>query len=233
VRYAVVNRRYQMIRSDLRQRAGPEVQQAAMQALRNDHVSLQQKLQEVTVLSINLSEFNHLAGQASPDRAQNIKDALERVLRTAALENGGTLLEVSGNTWAAVFNVPILQTDHPARAITAALQAHRQWEIERLALPDQDPARQIELPMGICIGRSLVGYALIREDGRASHQFQAMGEAVELAVQLCHFAASDQILLCGQGAESLEEENKIEVFSSWYVPGLKTSVLTYIVYPTE
>jgi adenylate cyclase len=124
--------------------------------LERDPHLLEARSQEVTVLVSDLCGFTTLAERLGPDVTCGlIRDLLERLSARVA-EFGGVIVDYAGDGMLAMWNAPVPQADHAARACLAALAmademagVNRRWQ-DRTGGP-------LRLGVGINTGPALVG----------------------------------------------------------------------------
>jgi class 3 adenylate cyclase len=105
---------------------------------------------EVTVLFADLTGFTAFSERVSPSAAVSMLNAAFAAAVPVVLEEGGTIVQFSGDALMAIFNAPVRQCDHAHRAARAALRLQR--ETARQA--DADTPR---FRVGLNTGPALVG----------------------------------------------------------------------------
>ncbi|MFZ5481542.1 MAG: adenylate/guanylate cyclase domain-containing protein [Myxococcota bacterium] len=151
---------------------------------------------EVTVLFADLSGFTRYAEQVSAEAAVATLGTYLAELTGVALAGGGTLDKFMGDEVMVVFNAPVEQPDHAARALATARDmqlAMRLLNGERAAMGH--PA--LELSVGINSGEAAVGPVGAEE----RFQYTAIGDAVNVAKRLQGQARPGEILV---GARTME-----------------------------
>jgi adenylate cyclase len=124
--------------------------------LERDPHLLEARSQEVTVLMSDLRGFTTLSERLGPDVTCGlIRDLLERLSARVA-EFGGVIVDYAGDGMLAMWNAPVPQPDHAARACLAALAmgdempgVNERWR--------QKAGEPLRLGVGVNTGPALVG----------------------------------------------------------------------------
>ncbi len=143
--------------------------------------------QEVTVLFADLRGFTPLAESLPPDELINILNTYLSAIAETALAYEGTLDKFMGDGAMILFNAPVPQPDHVARAVQTALKMRQVIE-ELTVLPDD---KRLSLGIGIHTGEAVVGNIGSQE----LMNYTAIGDAVVLAKRLQENAEAGQILV--------------------------------------
>jgi class 3 adenylate cyclase len=139
---------------------------------------------EVTVLFADLTGFTAFSERVSPSAAVSMLNAAFAAAVPVVLEEGGTIVQFSGDALMAIFNAPVRQSDHAHRAARAALRMQR----ETAGLADADTPR---FRVGLNTGPALVGNV-----GSAElRNFTAIGDTTNLAARLQTFATPGTVVL--------------------------------------
>ena len=101
---------------------------------------------------------------------------------------GGTLLQVSGEGFLALFGAPVAQEDHARRAVLAALELR-----QRLRVPEalRGQPHGVAVRLGLHTGPVVVG-PLVHDPQRP---YTAVGDTLALATRLQQQAAPDTVLV--------------------------------------
>jgi adenylate cyclase len=124
--------------------------------LERDANLLEGRTDEVTVLFSDLRGFTSLSEKLGPHKTCHmLRDMMER-LTDRIVEHGGVIVDYAGDGILAMWNAPVKQADHAARACGAALamldelpELNARWSIEL--------AGTLVLGIGINTGEALVG----------------------------------------------------------------------------
>jgi class 3 adenylate cyclase len=143
--------------------------------------------QEVTILFVDLRSFTPLAESLPPDKLINILNRYLSAIAETAQAHEGTLDKFMGDGAMILFNAPLPQPDHVARAVRAALDIKA--VVEGLTVLPED--QRLSLSIGIHTGDAVVGNIGSRE----LMNYTAIGDTVVLAKRLQETAESGQILV--------------------------------------
>ncbi len=157
------------------------------------HPSLGGTRQEVTILFVDVRDFTPLAEALPPDELINILNTYLSIVADVALVHEGTLDKFMGDGAMVLFNAPLPQPDHAARAVRAALDI--QNAVQKLNLLANEPrlpaAARLSLAIGIHTGDAVVGNIGSKEQ----MNYTAIGDTVVLAKRLQENAPSGGILV--------------------------------------
>ncbi len=133
---------------------------------------------ELTILFSDIRGFTTMSEKMSPNEVVDLLNEYLGVMTDVILKHGGTIDKYEGDLIMAFFNAPIAQSDHPKRAVEAAIDM-------RLAL-DQLKAKwakegtrptNFEMGIGLNTGDAFVG--LIGSEKRIN--YTCIGDSVNLA----------------------------------------------------
>jgi len=127
---------------------------------------------EVSVFFCDIDDFKGLCLDTSPHTVLQLLELVLSQIYEAIADNGGTLLEFIGDEVLAVFNAPCHVANHPASAVTAALEAQ-----ERL---DGLPGLPVQIRCSVHKAQVLAGN--IGSPSRM--KYGALGDGVNLAARL-------------------------------------------------
>ncbi|GAA5174068.1 hypothetical protein GCM10023321_77100 [Pseudonocardia eucalypti] len=130
---------------------------------------------EVTALFADLRGFTTFSERVTPGEIVELLNRYFAAATKEVLAEGGTVVQFVGDAMMALFNAPVRQPDHPARAARAALAM--QDAIAALAADDPEAPR---FRVGVNTGAALVGNI----GGEQLRNFNAMGDAVNVAARL-------------------------------------------------
>lgn len=141
---------------------------------------------EVTSLFADLRGFTTFSERSSPAQIVDMLNQYFDVATRVVLAENGTVVQFVGDALMALFNAPARQPDHALRAARAALTIQR--EVDRIAAVRPDWPR---FRIGVNTGEALVGNI----GGEALRNFNAMGDAVNVAARLESQAAPGQVVI--------------------------------------
>ncbi len=143
------------------------------------------KRQEITVLYADVRGFTPVAESRPPDELVEILNGCLQLAADAIQAHGGTLDKFMGDGVIVLFNTPVPQPDHAARAVRAAVN------IVKAFREGATPERSFEVGIGTNSGRHGSGY--IGTWPEPIHT--AIGDAMNLAQRLQELAAPSEILI--------------------------------------
>lgn len=159
------------------------------QLLQNpEQVRLGGKLQPVTVFFADLQGFTSLSEQTEPETLLQLLNSYHTYMVRIVLQYGGTIDKFLGDGLMALFNTPVYQDDHIARAVKTALhiQDELHWFVQ-----DMPPEHRMLVNFGIHTGTAIVGN--VGSDNVMD--FTAVGDTVNVAARLQGAADNGQILV--------------------------------------
>jgi len=209
-RYSVETRQRRKVLQLLEQRVRPETAQAALRGVQKGTVSLEGRVQEVTLLIAGLRGYSELARLYPPEVVLQATEHLWNIFFTNALEQDGTVASQEGEQATVFFNAPLPQADHARRAVLSAVSARKELADYQRSLPAGHPQRRIDLSFGISTGKAIVG-----STGPAgSPKYTVMGKPVFMASQLAALGNPGQILMDGAAYEKIAGSVEAKVVRS-------------------
>ncbi len=165
--------------------AGPIVDQLMQNP---EQVRLGGTLQPVTVLFADLQGFTTLSENTEPETLLQLLNSYHTYMVRLILQYGGTIDKFLGDGVMALFNTPVHQDDHVARAVKTALhiQDELHWFVQDL--PDE---HRLLVNFGIHTGMAIVGNV----GSENVMDFTAVGDTVNVAARLQGVADDGQILV--------------------------------------
>jgi PAS domain S-box-containing protein len=153
-------------------------------------VHLGGETREISVVFADIRGYTSLAEHHSPAELVRILNSYLNILTEAIWKEEGTLTMFIGDALMAIFNAPLPQQDHAARAVRAAWAMRAALEHHSGALDRDQPA--VEYGIGVHTGLAVVGNI-----GAADRlqNYTAIGDAVNTAQRLQSHASANQILL--------------------------------------
>jgi len=157
--------------------------------------SLRSARRDVTVLFADIRDFTAFAEQHSPEQVVDVLNAYLDVMVQVLFEYQGTLDKFLGDGVLALFGTPLVQPDHPQRAVQVALDIQR-------AATNLNAQRQrrgqptLHIGIGINSGEAIVGN--IGSEKRM--EYTVIGDMVNVAQRLQALARGGEILI---GASTL------------------------------
>ncbi len=157
--------------------------------------SLRSGRRDVTVLFADIRDFTAFAEQHPPEQVVDVLNAYFDVMVHVLFAYQGTLDKFLGDGVLALFGAPLVQADHPQRAVQAALDMQR-------AAASLNATRQrrgqptLHIGIGINSGEAIVGN--IGSEKRM--EYTVIGDMVNVAQRLQALARGGEILI---GASTL------------------------------
>jgi PAS domain S-box-containing protein len=185
-------RRSQRQAREIQQLFGRYVHPAVVRQLLADPtaVRLGGETRQISVIFADIRNFTALAAQLSPDAVVRTLNHYLNILTAAIWEEEGTLTMFIGDALMAIFNAPLPQTDHAARAVRAAWAMRQALERANEQAPDGETPAQYGI--GVHTGLALVGN--IGASDRLQN-YTAIGDTVNIAQRLQANATANHILL--------------------------------------
>jgi class 3 adenylate cyclase len=147
---------------------------------------------DVSVLFVDLRGYTELSQSLQQDQIAVLLDLFYDECAEAIWEFDGLLNKTIGDAIMAVFNFPIRQPDHAARAVAAARDIQRRCQARHEALIGDHDANGGAIGVGIGIDSGTVSFG---EFGRAHRDLTAIGTVVNTAARAQTAAQSGQILV--------------------------------------
>jgi adenylate cyclase len=169
------------------------------QLLKNpDQVRLGGKLQPITVLFADLEGFTSLSEHTQPELLLQLLNSYHTFTVKIVLQYGGTIDKFLGDGLMALYNTPVLQDDHIARAVKTALHIQDELYWFNQKLPE---AHRMKINFGIHTGMAVVGNV----GSENLMDFTAVGDTVNVAARLQGLADDGQILVSAMVFESTQD----------------------------
>jgi class 3 adenylate cyclase len=136
----------------------------------------------ITCLFSDLAGFTSLSERLGPEQTVRLLNRyFDRVTEAIQSRGGGYLNKFLGDGIFCFFGAPVMQDDHPVRAILAAIECGR--EVRRMNAGEEGP-----LPGGVTLGIRVgiaTGEAMVGNCGSSQRMdYTAIGDSVNLAARL-------------------------------------------------
>jgi adenylate cyclase len=201
----------------------PYVPAALAERLRRDPraAELGGEQRNVSVLFADLQGFTAFSEHADPTDVITMLNAYWAVTVPVVVRDHGGLIErFAGDAVMVVFNATGDQTDHPRRAVAAALAM--QAAAEELAAGRTGWPR---FRAGVSTGRAVVGNV-----GTAEYRsFAAIGDTTNLAARLQGAAAPGQVVIGASTAEAIAGDAVLEALEPLQLKGKSEPVIAFAV----
>ena len=208
-----------------RQAEGPSLALAALLAdtTKTSLEALDGEHKQVTVLCGALAEAPTLAARLGPEAMHYLMHDVLALAQDTVQRYEGTLIQVSGEGFLALFGAPVAQEDHARRAVLAALELR-----QRLRVPDaiRGQPHGVEVRLGLHTGPVVVG-PLAYEPQRL---YTAAGDTLYLATRLQQQAAPDTCLVGAATYALVQDEVQGEVCEALCLDGSSTPGPVYAIH---
>lgn len=185
-------------------------------------VKLGGTLQEVTVMFADLEGFTSVSEYTPPEKLLSVLNSYHTQIVSIIQRNGGTVDKFIGDGVMALYNTPLSQADHPARAVRTAVHI-------RESLPEFyrqfEAVYQMRINFGIHTGMAVVGNVGTPQ----IMDFTAVGDTVNLAARLQDMSAQGEILISRATYERVADDIVARPVGYLDVKGRKEPVMAYAV----
>jgi len=192
--------------------------------LERDSKLLEVRTDEVTILVSDLRGFTAFSERLGPHRTcRMLRDMMER-LTERITEHGGVIVDYAGDGILAMWNAPVKQADHAARACRAGLAMLDELP-ELNARWNDDVAGSLALGIGINTGEALVG----NTGSQRKFKYGPHGHTVNLAsrVQDATKRLGVPLLITASTQASLPSSFLTRRIGRVALPGVRVPVTTY------
>jgi DNA-binding winged helix-turn-helix (wHTH) protein/class 3 adenylate cyclase len=186
-------------------------------------ISLNVEHKQVTVLCGALAEAPALAVRLGPEAMYHLMHDVLALAQETVQRYGGTLLQVSGEGFMALFGAPVAQEDHARRAVLTALDLRQCLRVPE-ALRGQPHGVAIRL--GLHTDPVVVG-PLAHDPQRP---YTAVGDTLTLATRLQQQAAPDTVLVSAATYALVRAEVQGEAWAAGPSDASPTPASGYIVH---
>ena len=168
------------------------------------HIKLEGKLQEISLLLVDIREFSALTDDMSPEAIVSLLNRHFQTITDIVFNYHGWVDKFMGDSLMALFGVPMYQEDSAFRAVSAALEIHK--TLSRMEpYPYKDSDKDIQVGIGINTGPAVIGN--MGSEHRLN--YTAIGDTVTLAFRLQALARKGEILI----GENTYEKTRGKVIS--------------------
>ncbi|MGE0785298.1 MAG: adenylate/guanylate cyclase domain-containing protein [Sandaracinaceae bacterium] len=187
------------IRSDLGRYVAPQIVERVVR--REQDMQLGGERRTITVLFADVVGFTPLSEERDPEVVVTLLNELFTILTELVFRHGGTVDKFVGDSVMAMWNAPVDQPDHAARALRAASDMLEWVEIANLAWADHLGVT-VELAIGVHTGDAVVGNV----GSKRRMTYTAIGDVVNVAARLESIARPQQILTSDATREAAGRE---------------------------
>jgi class 3 adenylate cyclase/DNA-binding winged helix-turn-helix (wHTH) protein/tetratricopeptide (TPR) repeat protein len=184
--------------------------------------ALDGEYKQATVLCCALAEAPTLATRLGPEAMYYLMHDVLALAQDAVQRYEGTLTQVSGDGFVALFGAPVAQEDHARQAVLAAFELR-----QRLRMPDaiRGQPQGVAVRLGLHTGPVVVG-PLAYEPQRP---YTAVGHTLHLVTRLQQRAAPDTLLVSAATYSLVQDEVQGEVCETLSLDGPSTQVPVYAI----
>lgn len=151
-------------------------------------IKLGGQFQPVTVLFADLQGFTALSEHTEPENLLQLLNSYHTFMVNIVLKYGGTIDKFLGDGLMALYNTPIQQDDHIARAVKTALHIQDELYWFTQEMPEE---LRTKVNFGIHTGNAIVGNV----GSENLMDFTAIGDTVNVAARLQGVADNGEILV--------------------------------------
>jgi class 3 adenylate cyclase len=196
------------------------VSPAVIQQLDPDSLPRVGRRQWITVLFADIRGFTGFTEGQDPERLVEVLNQHLAAAAEAVLAEEGTIDKFLGDAVMAWFNAPILQADHPMRAVRAAVRIRAAIRDLHTTLP---APFHLSFGIGIHCGEAVLG--LVGTQARLD--FTAIGDCVNTAQRLQEAAAGGQILISDEVRGELDGSIQVRAAGTRRVRGKRAALRIY------
>jgi len=144
------------------------------QRLMEDGGAIEPQLRTATILFVDIEGFTQICESIPPREVADMLNAYFDAVGDAIRRHGGVINQFQGDAILATFNVPIMDTDHPLKAVAAAMAIHKAVSERTFA------GHRLNARIGINTGEVFAGSV----GGAGRLNYTVHGDAVNLAARL-------------------------------------------------
>lgn len=169
---------------------------------------------DVTVMFADIRGFTSFSEDLPPEDVVRQLNSLLEIMVQCTFEQEGTLDKFIGDAILVLFNAPLEQDDHVARAVRTAIQIQQRLK-----------GHSSGLSVGIGLHR---GEAIVGNIGTQRRlEYTAIGSTVNIASRLCGIAQPGEIILSSAMIDEIGEGYVTESLGPVTVKGLKTPIASH------
>lgn len=169
---------------------------------------------EITVLFADIRGFTAFSEPLPPEQVLTRLNVLLQLMVECAFRYEGTVDKYIGDAIMVLFNAPLSQTDHVARAVRAAIDMQR-------AMAGAEGG--LAFGIGIYTGEAVVGNVGTKE----RIEYTAIGNTVNLAARLCDTATRGEIIVSEEVYSTVKGFVEAEPRPPIRVKGIDRELVTY------
>jgi adenylate cyclase len=175
------------IRSNLERFLSPRIAELVIQdCLSRGELLLKTERVNSTILFSDIQGFTRLSENLDPDEIADLLSRYFSMMTDIVFDHEGTVDKYVGDGLLAVFGAPFPYTDHPLRAVAAALQMLQR---QKRFAEDLPPEKRFSIRIGVNTGEIVAGYM----GAPKRMEYTVLGEPVIIAQRLQTLADPDTV----------------------------------------
>jgi len=214
-RFVVEQRRRRRVTDLFGRYVSPEIVREILSRSETAPLELGGEQREITVLFADIRGFTTFSEHLSPRRVVEVLNQHLARMTEVVFEHGGMVDKFTGDGLMVLFNTPLPQVNHAARAVRAALA------LQACAQQVNDGA--LRYGIGIHTGEAVVGNV----GSQRRLDYTAIGDTINLASRLESLAAPGQILISQATYEHVRGEIQAREIGPSLVKGRREPVTVY------
>jgi len=175
---------------------------------------------DMSVMFADIRGFTTFSEDLAPEEVVRQLNSLLEIMVECTFEHEGTLDKFIGDAILVLFNAPLDQPDHVARAVRTATSIQK---------------RLVDHPTGLAIGIGLHrGEAVVGNIGTQRRlEYTAIGSTVNIASRLCGVAEPGEVIISAAMMSELGDEFETEPLAPVTVKGIKAPLAAFRVRPRQ
>ncbi len=132
---------------------------------------------EVSVVCVDVRDFNVMIGAVKPESLMRTLNEYNRLVTAAVFQHAGSIIEQSGKSIIAIWNLPLEQKEHAHLAVSAAVQIRKELRQVASRFPKE---QAVWAGIGVATGEVVAGHI----GGPNRPEYTLIGDVVWLAERL-------------------------------------------------
>jgi adenylate cyclase len=183
-------------------------------------VKLGGKLQEVTVMCVDLEGFTAMSEYTEPEELLSVLNSYHDLIVSVVLEQNGTIDKFLGDGVMVLFNTPLAQEKHALAAVQTGVLIRNAVKNFHSSL---DAQHRMGINIGIHSGPAVVGNV----GTNRIMDYTAVGDTVNLAARLQGLCQNSQILISRATYEYVQHDIVARPIGEVHVKNRFEAVMTY------
>ncbi len=182
---------------------------------------LQAQRRDVTVVSIDLRGFTPFTERTDPDEVIRVLREYFATMGHIAQRHDAMIEHFAGDGVLFVFNAPLLQEQHPLRAVRMAAEMREAFGGLRQSWSER--GYTLGFGIGIDSGEATIG--VVGFEGR--WDYAAIGPVTNLAVRLCSLALDGELRISPRVHEAVADTVEAEFLGNHDIKGFQTPIAVH------